>query len=69
MLAKNNVEEEIELKEVIKEKINRLKAESQCKQDFMQEESEAFKIFSDLYCKRIKALDELNLKVTSATKR
>ena len=69
LLAKNIVEEEIELIEVIKEKINRLKAELECNQDFMQEESETFKIFSYMYCKRIKPLDELNLKVTSATKR
>ena len=63
LLAKNNVEEEIGLIEATKEKISRLKAELECKQDLiMQEESEAFEIVSDLYSKRIKALDELYLK-------
>ena len=60
---KNNVEEEIELIEATREKISKLKAELECKQDLiMQEESGAFEIVSDLYSKRIKALDELYLK-------
>ena len=63
LLAKNNVEEEIELIEAAREKISKLKAELGCKQDLiMQEESETFEIFSDLCSKRIKALDELYLK-------
>ena len=63
LLAKNNVEEEIGLIEATKEKISRLKAELECKQDLiMQEESETFKIFSNLYSKIIKALDKLYLK-------
>ena len=55
LLAKINVErsfadEEIELIEETKEKISRLKAELEYKQDMvMQEESETFKMFSDLY--------------------
>ena len=55
LLAKINVEcsfaeEEIELIEATKEKISRLKAELECKQDMiMQEKSETFKMFSDLY--------------------
>ena len=55
LLAKSSVErsfaeEEIELIEATKEKISRLKAELECKQDLiMQEESETFKIFSNLY--------------------
>ena len=52
LFAKNNVEEEIELIETTKEKISRLKEELKCKQDLiMQEESETFKIFSDLHYK------------------
>ena len=63
LLAKNNVEEEIELIEAAREKISKLKAELECKQDLiMQEESETLEIFSDLCSKRIKALDELYLK-------
>ena len=63
VLAKNNVEKEIELIEATKEKISRLKAELECKQGLiMQEESETFKIFSNLYSKIIKALDKLYLK-------
>ena len=55
LLAKINVErsfadEEIELIEETKEKISRLKAELEYKRDMvMQEESETFKMFSDLY--------------------
>ena len=55
LLAKSSVErsfaeEEIELIEATKEKISRLKAELECKQDMiMQEKSETFKMFSDLY--------------------
>ena len=55
LLAKSSVErsfaeEEKELMEATKEKISRLKAELECKQDLiMQEESETFKIFSNLY--------------------
>ena len=55
LLAKISVErsfaeEEIELIEATKEKISRLKAELECKQDMiMQEKSETFKMFSDLY--------------------
>ena len=53
LLAKNNVEEEIELIKTTIEKINELKAELECKQDLiMQEESETFEKFSDLYGKR-----------------
>ena len=46
-------------------KVNRgSQAELECKQDLiMQEESEAFEIFSDLYHKRLDALCELDLKV------
>ena len=63
LLAKNNVEEEKELVKTTKEKINELKAELECKQDLiMQEESETFEKFSDLYRKRRIALDELYLK-------
>ena len=68
LLAKNRVdqsfaEEEKELIEATKEKISRLKAELGCKQDLiMQEESETFKIFSDLYHDRRIALDELHFK-------
>ena len=63
LLAKNNVEEEIELIKTTIEKINELKAELECKQDLiMQEESETFEKFSDLYRKRRIALDELYLK-------
>ena len=48
LLAKNNVEKEIELIETTKEKLSRLKAKLECKQDLtMQEESETFEIFSD----------------------
>ena len=64
LLAKNNVEEEKELVKTTKEKINELKAELECKQDLiMQEESETFEKFSDLYRKRRIALVELYLKV------
>ena len=55
LLAKISVErsfaaEEIELIEATKEKISRLKAELECKQDMIvQEKSETFKMFSDLY--------------------
>ena len=58
-----NSEEKIELIEAAKEKISRLKAELECKQDLiMQEESDTFKIFLDYHSTRIKALDELYLK-------
>ena len=63
LLAKKNVEEEIELIKTTKEKICELKAELECKQDLvMQEESEIFEKNSDLYHKRRIALDELYLK-------
>ena len=59
----NNVEEEIELIKTTKEKISELKAELEYKQDLvMQEESEIFEKFSDLYRKRRIVLDELYLK-------
>ena len=73
-LAKSSVkhsfaEEEIELIEATKEKISRLKAELECKQDLiMQEESETFKIFSDLYHDRRIAQDELHFKGTKLEK-
>ena len=42
------------------EKINGLQAKLECKQDLiMQEESETFEIFSDLYDKRLDALYKL----------
>ena len=63
LLAKNNVEEEIELIKTTKEKISELKAELECKQDLiMQEESETFEKISDLYRKRRITLDEFYLK-------
>ena len=63
LLAKNNVEEEIELIKTTKEKISKLKAELECKQDLiMQEQSETFEKLLDLYRKRRTALDELYLK-------
>ena len=68
LLAKNSVkrnfaEEEIELLQATKEKMSRLKAELECQQDLiMQEESETFKILSDLYHDRRIALDELHFK-------
>ena len=74
LLAKNRVdqsfaEEEKELIEATKEKISRLKAELGCKQDLiMQEESETFKIFSDLYHNRRIALDKLHFKGTKLEK-
>ena len=74
LLAKTGVgrsfaEEEIELIEATKEKISRLKAELECKQDLiMQEESETFKMFSDLYHDRRIALDELHFKGTKLGK-
>ena len=55
LLAKNNVERssaevKIELIKTRKEKISELKAELEFKQDLiMQEESETFEKFSDLY--------------------
>ena len=71
LLVKNSVEhsfavEEIVLIEATKERISRLKAELECKQDLMmQEESE---IFSDLYHDRRTALDELHFKGTNLEK-
>ena len=63
LLAKNNVEEEIELIKTTKEKISKLKAELECKQDLiMQKQSETFEKLLDLYRKRRTALDELYLK-------
>ena len=68
LLAKNSVkrnfaEEEIELLQATKEKMSRLKAELECQQGLiMQEESETFKILSDLYHDRRIALDELHFK-------
>ena len=63
LLAKKNVEEEIELIKTTKEKISELKAELECKQDLiMQEESETFEKALDLYRKRRIALDKLYLK-------
>ena len=42
----------LELIKTTKEKINELKAELKCKRDLiMEEESETFEKFSDLYCK------------------
>ena len=74
LLAKNIVErsfakEKIELMEATKEKISRLKAELECKQDLiMQEEPETFKIFSDLYHDRRIAPDKLHFKGTKLVK-
>ena len=63
LLAKTNVDEEIELIKVTKENISELKAELECKQDLiMQEESALFDKFSGLHRKRKIALDELYLK-------
>ena len=63
LLAENNVEEEIELIKTTREEISELKAELKWKQDLnMQEESETFGKFSDLYRKRRVVLDELYLK-------
>ena len=60
LLEKSSAEEEIELIEATKEKIRGLQAELECKQDLiMQEESEAFEIFSGWYNKRLSALYEL----------
>ena len=43
--------------------ISRLKAALKCKQDLIiQKEFETSEIFSDLYYKKINALDELNFK-------
>ena len=73
-LAKNSVErsfaeQEIDLIKATKEKISRLKAELECKQDLiMQEESEIFKIFSGLYHDRRIALDDLHFKGTKLEK-
>ena len=73
-LAKNSVErsfaeQEIDLIKATKEKISRLKAELECKQDLiMQEESETCKIFSDLYHDRRIALEELHFKGTKLEK-
>ena len=56
LLEKSSVEEEIEL-------IRGLQAELQYKQDLiMQEESETFEIFSELYHKRLDVLYEIDLK-------
>ena len=56
LLEKSSVEEEIEL-------IRGLQAELEYKQDLiMQEESETFEIFSELYHKRLDVLYELDLK-------
>ena len=49
--------------ETVIKMISRLKAALKCKQDLIiQEEFENSEIFSDLYYKRINALDELNFK-------
>ena len=53
----------MKLIEATTEKINRLKAELECKQDLiMQEKSETFKIFSDLYHDRRIEPDKLYFK-------
>ena len=53
----------MKLIEATTEKINRLKAELECKQDLiMQEKSETCKIFSDLYHDRRIELDKLHFK-------
>ena len=63
LIEKSRVEEEIELVEETKEKIIRLQAELECKQDsIMWGESEPFEVFSGLYQKRLNALYELVLK-------
>ena len=60
LLEKSSVEEEIE---ATKEKIMGLQTELECKEDsIMQEESKTFEIFSDLYYKRLNALNELDFK-------
>ena len=62
LLDKSSVEEEIEL-------IRGLHAELECKQDLiMQEESETFEIFLDLYHKRLDVLYELDLKARKLEK-
>ena len=61
--AKNNIEEEIKLISITRKKINGLKGELECKQDLiMQEEFETGEILSELYFKKLKALDELSFK-------
>ena len=63
LIEKSRVEEEIELVEETKEKIIRLQAELECKQDsIMWGESEPFEVFLGLYQKRLNALYELVLK-------
>ena len=68
LLEKSSVErsfaeEERQLTEATKEKINGLQAKLECKQDLIvQEESETFEVFLDLYDKRLDALYELDLK-------
>ena len=68
LLEKSSVErsfaeEERQLTEATKEKINGLQVKLECKQDLiLQEESETFEVFLDLYHKRLDALYELDLK-------
>ena len=65
LLAKNKVERQFteELIKVSIEKISELKHKLECEQDLiMQEESEAFEIFPDLYDKRKNVMYELYLK-------
>ena len=68
LLEKSSVErsfaeEERQLTEATKEKINGLQAKLECKQDLIvQEESETFEVLLDLYDKRLDALYELDLK-------
>ena len=61
--AKNIIEEEIKLTNITRKKISALKGELECKQDLiMQEEFETGEILSELYFKKLKALDELSFK-------
>ena len=61
--AKNNIEEEIKLIHITRKKISGLKGELECKQDLIvQEEFETGAILSELYFKKLKALDELSFK-------
>ena len=74
LLAKKSVERSLAEKEIhlivaTADKISRLKAELECKQDLiMQEESETFKMFSNLYHDRRIALDKLHFKGTKLEK-
>ena len=74
LLAKKSVERSLAEKEIdlivaTTDKISRLTAELECKQDLiMQEESETFKMFSDLYHDRRIALDKLHFKGTKLEK-